>query len=148
VAKKKAKKNSKKKTKKKTKKKDKKKKATGYKKVGESYVSDGSSYKSMFKKAKGKLKIIELKISKKKTIKVKLKYSKKKKVITLLNPIALETGRGAGIIHIQDSISLFRHLWDIVRFFKSQKIVTSKKKDKLEKLLQLYQTEFLSYKNY
>lgn len=117
------------------KKKNKKKKKVNYKETKSGYVSDGSDYKKMFKKAKGKLKIIEFEISKKKTLKLKIKYDKKKKMIVYLDPFVQETGRGVGISYISDPVYLMRILWDSVRRAKLDKELSRKKKISIEKLL-------------
>jgi len=118
------------------KKKKSKNKEANYKKSGSSFVPNGSSYKRMFKEEKGKLKILELKISKKDSVKVKIKIDKKRKRIVLLNPFAVETGRGPGIVHIIDPVSMFYHLHDTLKRAILLKEINKKKKLDIEKFLE------------
>lgn len=108
------------------------------------YESNGKAYKRMFKEAPGKIKIFEIEISKKETLKIKLKYDKKKGTVVILSPFP--RSRGGKIIHSYDLISMYTRLWEFARMASLDKTISKKKKFKITKVLEEHiklETKFL-----
>lgn len=108
------------------------------------YNSNGNAYKRMFKEAPGKLKIFEMEISKKETLKIKMKYDKKKGKIVVLSPFPRT--RGGRITYCIDLVSMYTRLWDFARIASLDKAISKKKKFKVTKILEDHiklETKFL-----